>query len=322
MKRRLLLGALVASSFCSRLSRAAPSTTTRRLGVLWGGDPDPADIAELHQALESFGWIEGKNIVLIMRYDQHDAARREELAAELVRASPHVLATVGHSRTRALQRVTSTIPIFTLVDDPISEGFSTSLVTPSGNITGLALGADKVDAKQIQLLLQVVPRLRRLGYFHTARYAATADSIPGLGTAARAAGIAVELFPVHDMNDLSQGFQALRGSAKSAAYIAAFGGVLDWKELAACALEFGMPTFCVEAQLVDAGGLLCYRLRFADRNRQGAGVLDKLLRGMNPSRIPFELPTRSFLSINRATARALGIEVPAEILVRADRVVQ
>ena len=203
MKRRLLLKALDASSFGSRLARGA--SAMRRIGILADGNPGPTDITETDQVLEPFGWIDGKNIVLIMRYDQHDAARREELAAELVRLSPDVLVTQGHAKTQALQRATSTIPIFAVVDDAIAEGFSKSLATPSGNITGLSSSLGDIEGKQIQLLLQVVPRLERLGYFHHARYVTTTESISGFVTAARAANIAVELVPVRDMGDLSIG---------------------------------------------------------------------------------------------------------------------
>ena len=287
-----------------------------------GGNPGPTDISETHQVLEPFGWIDGKNIVLIMRYDQHDAARREELAAELVRLSPDVLVTQGHAKTQALQRATSTIPIFAVVDDAIAEGFSKSLATPSGNTTGLSSSLGDIEGKQIQLLLQVVPRLERLGYFHHARYAVTTESISGFVTAARAARVAVELFPVRDMGDLARGLQNLRGSAKSAAFIGGFQDFLDRNELAAHARDSRIPTLCEDPKLVEAGGLMCYNFTFANRKRQAGGILDKLLRGIAPSRIPFELPTHSFLSINRKTAKAIGIEIPAEILVRADKVVQ
>ena len=317
MNRRLVLKALIASSFGPRLARGEGAT--RKLGIL-GATPGPTDIAETRQILEPFGWIDGKNIVLIMRHDQHDAARREELAAELVRLAPDVLASMGHSRTQALQRATSTIPIFAVVDDAIAEGFSKSLATPSGNITGLSSSLGDIDGKQIQLLRQVVPRLERLGYFHHARYVTTTESISGFVTAARAARIAVELVPVRDMGDLARGLQSLRSSAKSAAYIGGFGGVLDWKELAAHARDSRMPTLCQDPELVEAGGLMCYNFGYANRKRQAGGILDKLLRGIEPSRIPFELPTHSFLSVNRKTAKALGIEIPAEILVRADKV--
>ena len=317
--RRLVLKALVASSFGSRLARGAPAM--RRIGFL-GSTPGATEVAETHQVLEPFGWIDGKNIVLIFRYDQHDAARREELAAELVRIAPDVLVTTGHAKTQALQRATSTIPIFAVVDDAIAEGFSKSLATPSGNITGLSYGLGDIDGKQIQLLLQVVPRLERLGYFHSARYVVTTESISGFVTAARAARVAVELFPVRDMGDLARGLQSLRGSAKSAAYIGGFGGVLDWKELAAHARDSRIQTLCDEPGLVEAGALMCYNFTFPNRKRQAGGILDKLLRGIAPSRIPFELPTHSFLSINRKTAKAIGIEIPAEILVRADKVIE
>jgi putative ABC transport system substrate-binding protein len=315
---RLALAVLATLAFAAPLAWGA-ETTTKKFGILAAGRPEPDDIEQTRMIVAPFGWIDGKNLAIVVRYDQDDQAQRERAAAELVGLAPDVILTAGSARTRALQRATSTIPIVSNIDDPVAEGFSTSLIRPSGNITGLAYAGGDVEAKEIQLLMRLVPHLKRIGYFYPTGYGPAKIS-PRFAKTAKDAGVKIEVILVGGPKEFAEGLETLRRGPKSAAYVNGVPG-MEPRELAARAREARIPILCEDPSLVEAGALISYVLAFENRKQHVGSVIDKLLRGARPAEIPFELPRVSSLVVNRATAKALGIEIPADILVAADKVV-
>jgi putative ABC transport system substrate-binding protein len=323
-RRRTFLGALaaVAAAAAAAATAGATERAVRRVGILFPEGTEPSDLPRLKAALGQLGWIEGRNLVIDPRYER-DVARMGNAASELMRGSPDVLLSFGTSRTRALQRATSTIPIVAWLDDPVAEGFSASLVRPSANITGMAMSADQPEAKQIQLLRELVPGLEHLGNFYPERYVATQrEQSARLMAAAAAAGLTLDSFLWRDVRDFSLGFRRLSRHARRAAFLHGLVASPGMEEIAALAIEHRVATFSPDPEFVKAGGLLSYGLDFEDGHRVVAVMIDKALRGVRPSEIPFELPTHSLLWLNRRTARALRIEVPADLLLRADRVIE
>jgi putative ABC transport system substrate-binding protein len=318
-RRRVLTAALCVPAV------ALGATRPLRIGILTNSTEAQvrAFQPQLVAALRSVGWVVGKDVVVVYRQGV-DESSRDGLARELVQESPDVLLTMGTPNTRALQRATRTIPIVTSVENPIASGFAQSLPHPGGNITGLAQGSYLYAEKRVELMKAVIPGLARIAFFTSTGYGVQglSDEITApLQSAAARFGASVQFFHVRDLDGFDRAFRAMRGAGTHAAFIAAYDGLVAPAALAALAIERRMPTFHQDPEFVEAGGLIAYSFDYSDETRVVFAIVDKILRGEKPGAIPFELPDRSRLVVNRRTAQALGLRIPAEVLVRADRLV-
>jgi putative ABC transport system substrate-binding protein len=279
--------------------------------------------SDLRKEMAELGWAEGKNLSVDWRFANGDAARLAPLAAELVRSGVDALLTRGTPATQALQRATQVIPIVTGVGDPVGAGFAQSYAEPGGNITGLSYAVVETQRKQLELLREALPRLSRLVIVFPANRLAFVPQMTGAIEAhARTLGIATRTRPVATPDDLPAALRPEPGAGAAAAYVVSFGAGIDPKLIAEAALRQRLPTFFEQSFYVDAGGLMSFSLYWDNQTRSTAVQIDKLFRGLKPAQIPFELPTRSELVINRATAKALGLTLPQALLLRADRVVE
>jgi putative ABC transport system substrate-binding protein len=208
-----------------------------------------------------------------------------------------------------------------LVERSVAAGVAQSLAAPGGNVTGLAsLQGAEYYPKPLELIRAAVPGLSRMGIFWPGNYRIP-EQIATWGKFARAQGLAFEERPVSTFRDFVAGFDQLRGQPAGAALLLNFGGsVGDWKSIVKAALRRGIPTISPYIWHTEAGGLMSYSLDHGNEMERRAALVDKILRGGDPARIPFELPTRTLLAVNVGTARLLGLALPAELLVRADRV--
>ena len=327
MQRRTFLArTLVAAGSageCAALAAAPPPVTgVRRLSVLLLDKPEIWAFfePELRGELAAIGWVEGKNIAIRWHYAQGDADRLRALAAEIVAARPDAILARGTPATLALQRATTSIPILTGVGDPVGAGFARSFAAPGGNITGLSWATAETSVKQVDVLRQLLPRLSSLRVVWPGdRGPYDAGLTEPIQTAARQAGLAVKVMPIASPADLTAAFHA-ESPGRTAAYV--FGlPKFEPQAIVDAALAGRMATMFLERAFVEAGGLASYRLNWDNQTRRAAAQLDKVLRGEKPARIPFELPTRSELTLNRATARTLGVQIPQLLLLQADAVV-
>lgn len=312
---------------------AAAAERPRRVGYFSGG-AGPESIAPL---LAELGWVVGQNLQFEVRIDgKADPARTRELAAELVRARVDALLTFSPKRVRALADVTKTIPIVCMLHDPVGEGFARSLRRPGGNITGISHGAPEQASFAVYLLKAFRPGIRRVVMIEPRE---RLDSFAGAALdAIKGAGIQVDHVAVGSVLNYTKD-RKLQGMT-AAAYLAeverAFAGIrdpehsvasLDWmpdeliEEIAARAIRGRIATMVDEPGLVRRGFLFWGGIHHSDPNRRLVAVLDKVLRGGNPAEIPFELPDRSVLVINRRTAEAIGVPLSSEILLRATEMV-
>lgn len=329
MNRRWVLGSMLGwAAPASTLARAAGAPAgNRRLGVLLF---DRAEgwlflAPDLRVALAELGWVEGTNLSVDWRFADGDASRLPVLAAQLVQSGVDAVLTRGTPATRALQRATTTIPIVTGVGDPLGGGFARSHAQPGSNITGVSYAMVETNRKQVELLRGMVPGLARLVVVLPADRASFAQEITGSILAAAATfGLACETVLVAGIDDLPAALRPDRGPGVGAARILGFGTAIDPKAIARVALSNRVPTVFDDAEYVEAGGLMSFRLYWENQTQtqRTAAQLDQVFRGVRPGQIPFELPTRSEFVVNRATAKALGIVVPPAILLRADRVVE
>jgi putative tryptophan/tyrosine transport system substrate-binding protein len=317
MKRRDVVMALATLPALSRVARAQQAP--KKLGVIFMPDEKTAMTGYDPKPYESFGWYEGRTLVKIRKYANWDETRLEPLARELVAARPDVLLTAGIPATRALQKATHLIPICTVVDDPVGHGFAQSLARPGGNITGLSEGGEVSADRMVELLRAAVPEVRRVAIlsrsFEAPHLMHTSASFV---KAAARLGITVDATKFNSRAEAGQFFAGLRPGPGTAIY-------LRWVPDAAAglivppAIAKRIPVICQEEELVALGALMSFRMVVAEEQQFTAAV-DRLLRGANPAVTPFELPTRSVFAINRKTATAIGVKLPADFSLRADHV--
>ena len=274
------------------------------------------------KALEKLGWIEGRNLTIEWRYTDSDERVAAAVAAELVKARVDVLWTIGAPATRALQRATSTIPIVTYVGDPVGGGFAKSLGRPGGNITGIAWSVPENARKIVEVLRKLAPRVTKLSMLRLPKAQDSFEIAPLLREAARESGIVAELRLVGSIGEIEEQAKLLRGPLTGAIYVTNdLGTKFDPEAMSRIAIRHGVALVSDEYYIVKAGGLMSYIFYHDPDENRGAAVIDKLLRGTDPASLPFELPSRSALSLNRRTAKALGISIPDELLLRAQTLV-
>lgn len=324
-RRRLLMLALGPGAVAVQPVRATEqSPVRRRLGVLLYDRPESWDwlAPVLLKALAELGWVEGTNLSVEWHFANGDTARLTELAQQMAGSGVDAILTRGTPATRALQRATATIAIVTGVGDPIGGGFAASYANPGGNITGLSWATPESHRKQIELLKSMVPGLARLIIVLKADRAQFAGEMTRTADiAARESGLVTKTVLVDSVADLQRALRPERNAGVSAAFVFGLGASIPPKEVADIALRNRVPTMFEYAFYVEAGGLMSYRLDWEDQTKSTGVQIDKLFRGVKPAQIPFELPTRSEIVINRATAKGLGLTIPQSLLLRADRVI-
>ena len=328
-RRGLSRRSFVAAGLALAAGRAwAIEGKAKRVGVLSGGNErrHPEYVAQLGEAMRPHGWMQGRNLEFAVRYAY--LAQTAAAARELVAQGLDAIVTAGTPRTLAILHETRSIPVVTELADPVAAGIARSLQAPGGNVTGMAYQPQEVTDKQFEMLKAVVTglaevRLIALSPLPTpAAYArARREIVSPLESAARRQGLAFDVSIASDPGGFAAIFATMR-PGRSAAYFLNLEGSVDAGALAAQAIERRIATFHLVAEFVDAGGLMSYGFDFnEDAPVRTAAVLAKVLGGADPATIPFELPREQVFVVNRATARALGIEIAPEILIRATRVV-
>lgn len=281
-------------------------------------------IAAFVQRLAELGWSEGHNTVAInVRWAEGDSDRFAEIAAEFVCLNVDVIVTASTEAVRAAKRATSTIPIvFATAGDPVGAGLVASLARPGGNVTGVSNQFTDLGGKRLELLREVVPRLRRLGILGDYGNRSVTLDMNAVAEFSRAAGMEVVKSEIRRAEDIVPSFAALKDQAQ-ALYIAS--GPLvdsDRDRINALAVAEGLPTMHGTREQVQAGGLMSYGANRLHQYERTAELVDKILRGTKPAEIPVEQPTKFELVINMKTAKALGLTIPPSVLVIADKVIE
>ena len=332
IKRRefvsLLGGATVAWPFAAL---AQKPDRPRRIGVLMSlGENDPEGRAQLSgftQGLAALGWPDGPNLRMDMRWGGGDVNKIRAFAKELVAMQPDVILSQGTPVTAALQRETRTIPIvFVVVTDPVGEGFVAGLPLPGGNITGFITSEAAMGSKMLDLLLDIAPGINRVAMIFNP------DTAPGGGKyylgdfEAAARSSKVTPIPARAQSD-----------AEIEAVITSLGREPDGglivmpdffmlnhvQPILLQAARSNVPTIYPWRYVVSKeGGLISYGPDFRDIVRRAAPYVDRILRGAKPADLPVQVPVKFEMAVNVKTAKALGLTVPASLLLRADEVVE
>jgi len=317
----LLGGATAAWPLAARAQQPAKLPT---IGFLGGTTPATWSlfVAAFVQRLRELGWIEGRTIAIEYRWAEGRGERFAEIAAEFVRLNVDVIVTVGGA-VLAAKQATSLIPIvFAAAADPVGSGLVASLARPGGNVTGLSSQFTDLAGKRLELLREMVPSLRRLAIMANAGYPAAVLEMAEVQATTRTLGLDVVTLELRRAEDIAPAFEALKGRAE-ALYVCAESLVTTNRvRINTLALAARLPTMHSIREYVEAGGLMSYGPNFPDLWRRAGDLVDKILRGAKPADIPVEQPTKFDLIINLTTAKALGLDVPPTLLVRADEVIE
>jgi len=298
--------------------------------------PDPADMAgedpadDLARAfvhgLRDLGYTQGHNIVIESRSSQAHLERLPALMRQLVELKVDVIVTPGDTAVDEALRLTSTIPIVTVVFDPVADGYSKSLSRPTRNITGVTWEASAASTgKMLQLLKEAAPSVTRVGMLITERLPANSNTnwLPETEAALAALGMTMKAIPVSPATDIESLFASMRQDRFNGLFVgvSAFSH-RHMRRIAEAAIRQGLPTIHDYAEPVRAGGLMSYGPNVPDMYRQLAAYVAKILGGASPRDLPFQQPTRLEFVVNLKTARALGLTLPRPLLLRADELVE
>ena len=321
LRRSVVLGAIGAQLLRPLTGVAAKSDAPRRIGILAppfeGRSGGEEFRSAFSKALRAHGWVEGRDIVFeVVEFEADPTA---EKVSKLLARRVEILVTAGTPGTRALHNATRTIPIVTTLTDPIASGFAQSIARPGGNVTGIAHGI--AFEKKLDLIRQLVPRLRRIGIFIPARI--TPDVIQTEVAAARSVGIAVTIHHAANLGAMDQVFRTLRWRDGAVADIWD-SPEPDTTKMLQLAIDRGVATIVPAVEGVELGGLMACVAVFSweEETRAKAALVDQILRGANPAEIPFQLPTQTRVAINLRTAAELKLPVPAAVLLQAHEVIK
>ena len=298
-----------------------------RIGYLNAVSPSTVSdrIEALRQGLRELGYVEGKNIVIEYRYAEGKLDRLPALASELVRLKVDVIVTSGPLPTRVTKEATTTIPIVMAQDaDPVGNGFVASLARPGGNITGLSAQRPELSGKQLELLKETVPKLSRLAVFGTSTQPGNAQSLKETELAAGAFRVKLQYVDILVPKDIEGAFRAAGKGQADAILMMVPSSVAasDRKEIVELAIKNRLPVTYPQSQYVEAGGLMSYGVSINDLNRRAATYVDKILKGRKPAELPVEQPKKFEFIINLKAAKQIGLTIPPNVLVRADRVIR
>ena len=330
MKRRefitLVGGAAAAWPFAARAQQA---DRVRRIGYISPGpEGSPRNVkwlAEFERALGSLGWTNGRNLQIDYRWGAVDPGLRERSARELVALRPEAILVSTPTVAVALLQETRTIPIVVL-DGPESafRRFVVDWSHPGGNITGFINFENSIFGKWLQLLKEAAPQVNRVAYLFNPESTLPGNYAVGeLETAARLMRLDVSAAPVHDSIGIEAAIGALAAERRGGAVV--FLGPFPANhqpDIFAAANRAGVPVIYPFSYYVENGGLLSYGVDELDLYRGAAAYIDRILKGTNPSDLPVQAPTKFELAANTKAAKAIGIEMPTSILLRADEVIE
>jgi len=328
MKKKITVLTLCAMLYALCLpAQAQQPKKVPRIGCLYAGSPSTQSdrIEAFRHGLRELGYVEGKNIIIEYRHAEGKLDRLPALAAELVRLKVDIIITGGAPATVAAKEATSTIPIvMTQVGDPVGTGFVASLARPGGNITGLSTLGPELSGKRLELLKEIVPKLSRVAVFGTSTQPGNAQVLKEIELAAKALGVKLQYIDVLSPKDIETAFRAATKERAEAVLFLVSGPVVGAHrtQFVELAVKSRLPVIYPTPTLMEAGGLMSYGVNNTDLDRRAATYVDKILKGTKPADLPVEQPKKFEFIINLKAAKQIGLTIPPNVLVRADRVIK
>ena len=325
MRRRefiTLLGG--AAALTPLMSHAQQVGRTYRLGGVVASGRQAPHIVAFFDELRSSGFIEGQNLEVLSNGFGFRNEQILELASLMIKAAPDVLLAGGAFAIRTLQQGTQIVPVVALTEDMVAEGLVKSLARPGGNTTGVSLLSPELDGKRQDVLIEAVPGINRLALLADAN-TTPPRHLQELQEGARRRGVECASIPVANPDHIVSAMESIKASGAEAVNVLAgplFGSYPNWNTVIEHANRLRLPAVYQWPEMAEEGGLVAYGSRFADIFRQMARQVVSVLRGAKPNEIPIEQPTRFELVLNLKTARAIGHEIPAGLVLRADKVIE
>ena len=325
MKKIIAVFALALIVLVSFPPAHAQAGKMRRIGFLLTRAKPNANDKVFIQALRDLGWVEGRNIAFEYRFAAGKKKRLPALAEELIRLKVEIIVVAGTSATRAAQRATKTIPIVMMVAaNAVKNGFVASLIRPGGNITGMTDRAEGLDGKLLELLKESLPNLRRVAFFWKSYNPSQARRFNAALPDARALGLTLQSLKFGNAKEFETAFEAVVRERTEALFVP--GGMWNshGRRISAFAAQNRLPLVSNVARAVKKNtfGLMAYGPDFPSVYRRSASYVDRILKGAKPADLPVELTRKFALTINLKTAKALGITIPPDLLLRATKVIK
>ena len=330
LKRRAFIAALGGAACVAARGAGAAAERMRRIGVLMGypeSDPEAqAFIAAFRNELQKFGWTEGRNTRIDTRWaTPTEVDLMQQFAKELVALQPDLILSSTTPATTALLQQTRTVPIiFTIVADPIGNGFVASFPNPGGNVTGFVVSEGSLGGKWLELLKQIAPPVNRVTFLFNSATAPYAEIFLNPFRAAAASfGVEALAAPVHDTSELESVVAALAREPNGGLIVMPDSFTTTHRvQIISLAAGYRLPTIYPYRFNVVLGGLLSYGIDLADNFPRAAAYADRILKGERPADLPVQAPTKYALTINLKTAKVLGLDVPSILQQRADEVIE
>jgi putative tryptophan/tyrosine transport system substrate-binding protein len=328
VRRRVFITLLGGAAAWPIAAKAQQAERMRRVGVLIplaADDPQSQRrLTAFVQGLQELGWADGRNIRIDAHWTAGDTDRMRRQAAELVALAPDVILASGGTVVGALLEASRTTPIvFTLTVDPVGAGYVASLARPGGNVTGFTGYEYGLGAKWLELLKEIAPRVTRAAVLRDASIPQGVGQFAVIQAVAPSLGIELRPVDLRNADEIERGITAFAREGNGGLIVTASGLAIVHRELIiALAARHKLPAIYFQHFFVSAGGLVAYGSDPIDPHRRAAAYVDRILKGEKPGDLPVQVATKYELVINLKTAKALGLDVPASLLARADEVIE
>jgi putative ABC transport system substrate-binding protein len=316
MRRREFITFLGNAAAWPLAARAQQAQRLRRVAMLAGtGGTNAYSPRAFREEFARLGWMEGRNL----RFDEIVATAKDRGVTEVMDLDPEVIIAIGGTSTLAVHEKTQTIPIVSMGAGDVFGRIVKNIAHPEGNITGVSSLFSSFGGKWLELLKEAVPRLEKVAYIKAPPSVAT-DFFPSIAEAAKVLAVQAIEISYRNSVDIVHGIDGFAAAPNAGLIVPPASFLPNLETIVALAAQHRLPT--IVGTLPREGALICYGPNTGDLIRRGAFIVDRILRGAKPGELPVEFPTKFELTINLKTARALGLEIPPSILLRADEVIE
>jgi putative ABC transport system substrate-binding protein len=328
MKRRDFITLIGGAAAWPIAARAQQRERMRRVGIILPATADDpgfqARVGAFLQELAQWGWAIGRNLQVDMHWAGANAGDIRKHAAQLVAMMPDVILAHGTSTVRPTLQETRSVPIvFPIATDPVADGVVDSLARPGGNVTGFMSSEYSLSGKWLELLKEIAPSVNHVAVLQDPAQGGGSSSFAVIQAAASALRMEVRPLNVRDDAQIEDAIAVFSHFPNGGLIATATGPVGIRRDLIVrLAMQHKLPAVYFDRAFVTAGGLISYGMNQIDQYRRAAGYVDRILKGEKPADLPVQAPTKYETVLNLKTAKALGLDIPATVLARADDVIE